>query len=304
MNLLGYIGGSLGLAAVVGLMFICAACRRRNKEKKNDVVIIASASFSGSGAAAPRSPVVSACPVSAEVDMDAMDAVAVVVCAGGAGASEAPSSGSGGAGADSAATGAGAGAGVVAGAAVAGAVGGAAVVAGAAAAKRDASTTICLLNKQVSRVLLQNQTFMTTVRSEYCVPDGTPSGALSPSSLAGLSMPRDKVHAFARDFSVVPQLCSARQLDAVFDSVNNCQDADDDADALDGLEFNETLVRLGVLYGPGCDARFLNVESLEDDTAFATALFQFLLYLHEHRNRGVPALEALPVPRVKGLAVQ
>ncbi len=60
------------------------------------------------------------------------------------------------------------------------------------------STTICLLNKQVSRVLLQNQTFMTTVRSEYCVPDGTPSGALSPSSLAGLSMPRDKVHAFAR----------------------------------------------------------------------------------------------------------
>ncbi len=55
----------------------------------------------------------------------------------------------------------------------------------------------------------------------------------------------------SQDFSVVPQLCSARQLDAVFDSVNNCQDADDDADALDGLEFNETLVRLGVLYGPG-----------------------------------------------------
>lgn len=189
--------------------------------------------------------------------------------------------------------------------------GGAGVVVGAGAAasgvvvgatvgvKRSATTTICLLNKQVSRVLLQNQTFMTTVRSVY----SGGGGAYSPGSLAGLNMTKEQMHAFAKDFSVVPQLCSAAQLDAVFDAVNSCQDADDDEDALDGLEFNETLVRLGVLYGPGCDARFLNVESLEDDATFATALYEFLVYLHDNRRRDVPDIEALPAPRVKGLPV-
>ncbi len=47
--------------------------------------------------------------------------------------------------------------------------------------------------------------------------------------------------------------------------------------------------------------RFLNPVGLDDDPAFASALYAFLAYLHAHRPVHVPALEALPVPRVKGL---
>ena len=72
-----------------------------------------------------------------------------------------------------------------------------------------------------------------------CVPLPAPTAPTTPSSPT------------PQDFGVVPALCTLTQVEAVFDSVNACQDADDDGDTLDGLEFNEALVRLGVLYGPG-----------------------------------------------------
>ena len=58
------------------------------------------------------------------------------------------------------------------------------------------TTTICLLNKQVSRVLLQNQTFMTTIRTVYA--GQAAAAAVSPGSLAALGMPRTQFLAFVQ----------------------------------------------------------------------------------------------------------
>ncbi len=76
----------------------------------------------------------------------------------------------------------------------------------------------------------------------FCVPLPAPTVPTAPTTLSSPT---------PQDFGIVPALCTLAQVEAVFDSVNACQDADDDGDALDGLEFNEALVRLGVLYGPG-----------------------------------------------------
>ncbi len=61
---------------------------------------------------------------------------------------------------------------------------------------RRQTTTICLLNKQVSRVLLQNQTLMTTIRTVYAGEEAV--AAISPSGLAGLGMPKARFQAFAQ----------------------------------------------------------------------------------------------------------
>jgi hypothetical protein len=73
------------------------------------------------------------------------------------------------------------------------------------------TTTICLLNKQVSRVLLQNQTFLTAIRSVY-------------TTTTQAEMTQQGFTSFALDFHIVPELCTPAQLLAVFDSVNSCEE--------------------------------------------------------------------------------
>jgi hypothetical protein len=50
------------------------------------------------------------------------------------------------------------------------------------------------------------------------------------------------------------------------------------------------------------DDRFQDVTALEDDAGFAVALFQFLQFLHAHRNTDKADIEALAVPMMKGIS--
>ena len=73
-------------------------------------------------------------------------------------------------------------------------------------------TTICLVNKGVSRLLLQNQTFLTKVRAAYT------------DSLSGGQLTMKGYMKFLKEFRVVPQLCTLEQAQHVFELVNMCDE--------------------------------------------------------------------------------
>ena len=112
------------------------------------------------------------------------------------------------------------------------------------------TTTLCITNKHISRVLLQNQTFVSTLSDLYNGSTDvtfTRATFLTFSSVSGGSRARVDVvrrwhideplmHTFCcskrtsmwlvlqQDFHIVPHLCSEEQLVEVFDSVNSCEE--------------------------------------------------------------------------------
>jgi hypothetical protein len=74
-------------------------------------------------------------------------------------------------------------------------------------------TTICLVNKGVSRLLLQNQTFLTKVRSAY-----------QNASKSQVNMDLAGYLQFLTEFDVVPTLCTRAQAQNVFELVNLCEE--------------------------------------------------------------------------------
>ena len=73
-------------------------------------------------------------------------------------------------------------------------------------------TTICLVNKGVSRLLLQNQTFLSKIRFAYADKETRVKLSL-PSYLLLLT-----------EFDVVPTLCTREQAESVFELVNVCDE--------------------------------------------------------------------------------
>jgi hypothetical protein len=65
------------------------------------------------------------------------------------------------------------------------------------------TTTVCIVNRAVTRILIQNQGFMSQIRTEY---------------MTGDIMSNDDFVRLSRDFSITPSLCKESDVQDVLDA--------------------------------------------------------------------------------------
>ena len=117
---------------------------------------------------------------------------------------------------------------------------------------------IAVSHPTVMRLLIRNQGSITKLFRHYARADE--------------EMTRQEFVQLAKDFNVVPTVCSMVQLLDVFELVNVSEAADDNVTELDSEEFSESLTRLAIYYFPGS----FNLHNSDDLVAAVEALLMHM----------------------------
>lgn len=116
--------------------------------------------------------------------------------------------------------------------------------------------SLSVVNRLVSRLLLQQQTFLSRAKEAYQEPGSTSVTYTNALKFASVSCARPlplrcvPMLWCSQEFKIVPQLCTEGEFRAIYLAVNTGEDVDDDIESMDQMEFNEFLVRLAILHCP------------------------------------------------------
>jgi len=136
---------------------------------------------------------------------------------------------------------------------------------------------ICMSNRNVMRLLLDNQTVLAKIFSLYST-----NNAMSLSQ--GLQL--------AFDFDIIPDVCNHKQFRELWKLVNASEAADDKVDQCDQEEYTELIVRLAAFYAPGA-------YDLTQEGSLADAFRILLTYMNNSRG-GSKLTQKFSVNKITG----